>query len=287
MPSNLHTFDLEYLLSLKDEGQFYNLVSDKFNEINGDFYARANLILLERLKLKPDSSVLDLACGTGHLAIEIAKRVPQGKVVGVDMASEMLAKGRADAKTAGVRNVDFIERDITQILPEFKPGSFDVGVSCFALSYLGTDFLLKEMFQILGDRGQLGITTSSVNSLTEWHSIIIDFFTDHPHALKDYGAPPMVDMPLNAEDMKKRAKAAGFGRVQVESLKIPLSFSNGKEGAAFLISAGWLSNYFYKIQDRKEREALLDWGIRKVEAIHAGAPSIETSIEFLVAFNEL
>ncbi|MBL7684444.1 MAG: methyltransferase domain-containing protein, partial [Deltaproteobacteria bacterium] len=90
-------FDLEYLIELDGEDQLYNQVSDQFNEITRSFYATANLELLTHLDFKNNPHVLDLACGTGHLAIEIAKRVSPGKVVGVDMSSRMIAQGRKDA----------------------------------------------------------------------------------------------------------------------------------------------------------------------------------------------
>jgi len=287
MPPKPKTFDLDFLLSLSDEGQFYNLVSEKFNEINGDFYARANLTLLERLHLKSNSKVMDLACGTGHLAIEIAKRVPQGKVVGVDMASEMLAKGREDAALAKVQNVEFVQRDITHILPEFKPGDFNVGVSCFALSYLGTDFLLKEMYQILGNQGQIGITTSSVASLVEWQPLLFEYFSEHPEQINEYGSQQIVEMPLNAEDLKERVEAAGFKNAKVESLRVPLAFKDGADAASFLIGSGWISNGFYKIPDRQSRETLIEWALAKLKGIQQGAPKLETSIEFLIAWNEI
>jgi demethylmenaquinone methyltransferase / 2-methoxy-6-polyprenyl-1,4-benzoquinol methylase len=44
----------------------------------------------------PGASVLDVACGTGDLAIELASRVgPGGEVIGCDFSEEMLARARA------------------------------------------------------------------------------------------------------------------------------------------------------------------------------------------------
>jgi demethylmenaquinone methyltransferase/2-methoxy-6-polyprenyl-1,4-benzoquinol methylase len=48
--------------------------------------------------LGPGDSALDVACGTGDLAIELARRVaPGGTVVGSDFSEEMLARARAKA----------------------------------------------------------------------------------------------------------------------------------------------------------------------------------------------
>ena len=125
-------FDLEFLINLDSEGTLYNQVSEQFNEITRGFYASANMELLKQLRLNKDSKVLDLACGTGHLAIEIAKRIPQGKVTGVDMSPQMLAKAKSDAQSAGVNTIDFIQKNIHELLPTIQVGDFDIGVSCFA-----------------------------------------------------------------------------------------------------------------------------------------------------------
>lgn len=64
--------------------------------------------LLERLNLPPGSSILDMGCGVGRHAIELAKRGYQ--VTGVDLSAGMLAQARAAAETAGVA-VSWIEAD--------------------------------------------------------------------------------------------------------------------------------------------------------------------------------
>src|SRR4030095_10381045 len=102
------TFDLDFLVDLDTEEELYNEISHQFNELSRDFYSTANLELIRRLNLKPQERVLDLACGTGYIAIEMAGKVPQGKVVGVDLSSLMIRRAREDAQAAGRKNVEFI-----------------------------------------------------------------------------------------------------------------------------------------------------------------------------------
>ena len=67
--------------------------------------------LLDELSLKPDSSILDVGCGTGRHSIELAKR--GYTVTGLDLSSEMLARAADAAKSTGV-NVNWIRSDATQ-----------------------------------------------------------------------------------------------------------------------------------------------------------------------------
>jgi trans-aconitate 2-methyltransferase len=50
--------------------------------------------VLERLPLQGHERVLDLGCGTGRVTGEIAARVPEGRVVGLDRSPSMLAAAR-------------------------------------------------------------------------------------------------------------------------------------------------------------------------------------------------
>ena len=58
--------------------------------------------------LSPGETVVDLGSGAGNDAFIAARAVgPGGRVIGVDMTPEMVAKAKANAETLGARNVDF------------------------------------------------------------------------------------------------------------------------------------------------------------------------------------
>lgn len=67
--------------------------------------------LLEELSLPPGGSILDVGCGTGRHAVELAKR--GYAVTGIDLSSGMLARAADAAKAADV-NVDWVQSDATR-----------------------------------------------------------------------------------------------------------------------------------------------------------------------------
>jgi ubiquinone/menaquinone biosynthesis C-methylase UbiE len=89
--------------------------------------------LLEHARIKDGESVLDLACGTGTLAIEIKKDHPKAKVSGLDADQSILRRARAKAKEAGVK-VD-LEHGLSNDLP-YDARSFDVVVSTLFFHHL-------------------------------------------------------------------------------------------------------------------------------------------------------
>jgi ubiquinone/menaquinone biosynthesis C-methylase UbiE len=68
---------------------------------------------LARLALAEGTRAVDVGCGWGDTAIELARKVgPTGSVLGLDCCDAFLDKGRADAKAAGLANVRFVAADV-------------------------------------------------------------------------------------------------------------------------------------------------------------------------------
>src|SRR3954451_6232975 len=89
--------------------------------------------LLEHARIKDGEAVLDLACGTGTLAIEIKKANPKARVSAIDGDSAILAKAKQKTKEAGVK-VEF-QRGLSNELP-YDGRSFDVVVSTLFFHHL-------------------------------------------------------------------------------------------------------------------------------------------------------
>jgi ubiquinone/menaquinone biosynthesis C-methylase UbiE len=89
--------------------------------------------LLEHARVKDGEAVLDVACGTGTLAIDIKKNNPKARVAALDGDRAILAKARAKAKEAGVK-IDF-QRGLSNELP-YDGRSFDVVLSTLFFHHL-------------------------------------------------------------------------------------------------------------------------------------------------------
>lgn len=88
--------------------------------------ARQLIELLEKtLDLGNCSSILDLGCGRGRHAINLAKRGYE--VTGIDLSEEAIKTARAKARKEGLENIRFLLRDMRRPLPE----TFDAIVNLF------------------------------------------------------------------------------------------------------------------------------------------------------------
>jgi demethylmenaquinone methyltransferase/2-methoxy-6-polyprenyl-1,4-benzoquinol methylase len=80
-------------------------------------------------RLKPGQSALDVACGSGRLTAELARRAAGGRVVGLDFSRGMLARAQADHP-----GLEFVKGDALRL--PFWDGDFDVATMAFGLRNL-------------------------------------------------------------------------------------------------------------------------------------------------------
>ena len=74
--------------------------------------------------LAEEAVLLDVGCGPGSITVDLAARVPDGRVVGVDNVAAPLDGARAEAARQGVPNVEFRVGDVYDL--PFEDHRFDV-----------------------------------------------------------------------------------------------------------------------------------------------------------------
>ena len=94
--------------------------------------------LLDAVGVPAGARCLDVGCGGGHVALELARRAgPAGHVLGLDRDAEVLALARTDAAAAGATTVDFQEADVRDLRAAAGPrGPFRVAYARFLLTHL-------------------------------------------------------------------------------------------------------------------------------------------------------
>jgi SAM-dependent methyltransferase len=113
-------------------------------------------------RLKPGRA-LDLGCGAGGLAIELARRGWQ--VVGIDIAENAIASARKNADRCAV-DVDFAVGDVCSWTPE---GAIDLITSCFAMP--GTPDTRKCALRRATD----ALAPGGTLMIAEWEGATVDF----------------------------------------------------------------------------------------------------------------
>jgi SAM-dependent methyltransferase len=81
--------------------------------------------------ISPDARVLDAGCGPGRELQEMARLVPEGEVVGIDLSAAMVTKAHETTSADGTTNCAFFQADVGD-LPKVFEGKFDLVYSCLA-----------------------------------------------------------------------------------------------------------------------------------------------------------
>jgi SAM-dependent methyltransferase len=115
-------------------------------------------------RLETGERVLDLGSGAGTDSLVAALMVgPAGSVTGIDMTPEMLAKARAAADEAGLRNVTFVEGD-AESLP-FADASFDVVLSNGVIDLIpDKDAVFAELYRVLVPGGRIQVADVTIQN---------------------------------------------------------------------------------------------------------------------------
>ncbi|MBV9228615.1 MAG: methyltransferase domain-containing protein, partial [Chloroflexi bacterium] len=125
--------------------------------------------------------VLDVACGTGGWAIEVAQQYPSMSVFGIDISGRMIDYARTQAETAGVTDrVEFAIMDALLML-EFPPAHFDlVNMRCSGSFMRTWDWpkMLSEMQRVTRRGGVVRLTEPEIlhQSTSPAHMRLFEMF---------------------------------------------------------------------------------------------------------------
>ena len=105
----------------------------------------------------PAERVLDVACGTAAVSIELARAAPARVVTGIDQSSEMLAAGRARVERAGLGGRIELREGRAESLP-FADGEFDALTFTYLLRYVDDPAAtMRELARVVAPGGTIAM----------------------------------------------------------------------------------------------------------------------------------
>lgn len=119
---------------------------------------------------RPGEAVLDIGCGAGATAFELARAVgPSGAVTGVDISAPLLSRARERAAALGLP-VEFREADASR--PTFAPHSFDLLFSRFGVMFFDDPAAaFAELRKTLKPGGRLAFACWQDPRVNDWYEL--------------------------------------------------------------------------------------------------------------------
>jgi SAM-dependent methyltransferase len=197
-------------------------------------------IPLARLELPSGARAVDVGCGWGDTAIELARKVgPTGKVLGLDCCDAFMDKGRRDAAAEGLANIRFVEADVQTYRFERE---FDFGFSRFGMMFFANPVAaMRNVRSALKPGAALMFITWRTLDDNPWLGMpkrVVARFLPPPGEDAQTCGPGPFSM-ANSEVVSAQLAAAGFADVSFERVDGPVMIGRDVEQAvAFQLALG-------------------------------------------------
>jgi ubiquinone/menaquinone biosynthesis C-methylase UbiE len=234
-------------MSSKPNSAFVGSIPDNYDRYLGpvlfDPYA---VDLVSRLNVSADSSVLELACGTGIVTRRLRDRLgSEAKLVATDLNEAML--DYASKKFRPEEIVEWKQADATDL--PFADQSFDAVVCQFGLMFFpDKEKAVSETYRVLKPGGTFLFNVWDAIEYNELphiaHAIVAEFFDDNP--------PDFYEVPFSFHDLESinsLVSAAGFTEIQLAVLRLPAVSPSAEEAAKGLVHGNPVINV---IRERSE-----------------------------------
>jgi len=195
-----------------------------------EWYATATELMLDLARINPGGRILDIAAGDCDQSMDIANRVgPDGYVLAIDVAENLLEIGAQFAHEAGFRNIETRVMDASQL--DLPDNSFDAVICRFALMYLPDAVSgLRGMNRVLRNDGRVSLVVYGVDGSPEFSLAVgvVRKYLGLPEAKA--AAHSLGEIEVLRESLEK----AGFLEIEIQALDLPIPMASAEECTHYL-----------------------------------------------------
>lgn len=149
----------------------WDLAAREYEPLWQSQLALAHARLMHCASLAPGQRVLDVACGTGLIALPAAAAVgPRGEVVGVDLSSQMVDAARRRAREMELANATFERMDAERL--DLPDATFDVALCALGLMFMPDPArAVREIRRVLRPGGRMAIAVWGERARCAWSAL--------------------------------------------------------------------------------------------------------------------
>ena len=213
----IESLDSPLYHGVSDKKTYQKLVAESYDKraavYDNHVWAREwCLQLVDVCPPKAGEKVLDVGCGSGTVAFHIAEKIgPEGSIIGVDIAREMIARCHEKLKQTSFSHLRFAFGDAEELT--YPANSFDRIYASAILPWLiNPQAALRHWFELLTPGGWIG--------LTAWPSNSFVWGDGERQALRRYGIHMTVhEFSGSREKIQQLVELAGFSKMTIHVIK--------------------------------------------------------------------
>lgn len=175
--------------------------------------------MVSAANLATDSRVMDVACGTCDVALEISAQLEgRVKILGIDFSLGMLSLGRQKIVNKKNTTIDLLNADALHL--PFKPDKFDAAFIAFGIrNIMDREGAIREFHTVLKKNGRLVVLELTTPQKGIFRQIYLGYFQRV--------------LPLIGSFFSKHTNAYSYLPESVLNFPDPVSFSKIMKGAGF------------------------------------------------------
>lgn len=198
--------------------------------------AAAEQVERHRAAIASPRLMVDFALGTGESLLEVHRRIPGAKLVGVDISEKMLDVARTKL------DVGTIHDDARNVCRHVEAGSADLVLAHFVATYVDAETLARNAATILRSGGLF----SFVNGTREGYRTLQGLASQ---LMPEEKLRELAPSPESPSVLERACTDAGFDIVESRSVSREISFASFQELYDFAFHAGWFTHLLAGLGD--------------------------------------
>lgn len=211
-------------------------------------------VVLERLPLRGDETVIDAGCGTGRLTELVLERLPHGKVIALDQSANMLQQAEAHLRPRFGDRVTYQRVDLAQLdLVDAADAIFSTATFHWITDHT---LLFRSLFRALKPGGWLVAQCGGGPNIAQLNRQAQLLMRQEPFAghFGDWTGPWLF---AGADETAMRLHDAGFVDIDTHIVEAPVTLESEDAFREFLTTVVF-GTHLERLPDAALREAFIE-----------------------------
>jgi len=195
---------------------------------NCDHQLQKGEVLVEMMGIKKGDFVLDVGCGTGRQALNVAGIIgPAGELTGIDPSSYRIELARKKFGEDSTGNVRFLvgQAEDLRVVPD---NSINHAYFCSSFHWVDDKkTALNEIYRVLRPGGRVGMTTLDRDSPNMMRALVDPIFVKYHIESRQEWHRGM--KKVTAPELHDLLSGAGFTRISIEPRAVPRKYNSPEE----------------------------------------------------------
>ena len=215
----------------------FDRASETYDQLGVEFFGPIGGALVELTGVAEGDDVLDVGCGRGAVLFQAAEATgPTGSVLGIDLASGMVRRTRADAEGRGLTWVRVEQQDAQE--PDLPAATYDVVLSSLVAFFLPDPLAgVTAWRRAARDGARLGLTTFAARDDPRW-SWLEELFPDRDPRATNIGGDEKTSPFASDERLHELLAAGGWTGARSETRDHVTTFREPADWLPFSWSVG-------------------------------------------------